>query len=117
MYCKNCGNQIDDNAVVCPHCGIGTGNNNAVYAQPQQAQQHKSQNTLAVVGFILSFFFALIGLIISCVALSKAKKEYNGDGKGFAIAGIVIGALETVIYIIVIAAFYGTLFANLSQMF
>lgn len=21
MYCKNCGQQIDDNAVVCVHCG------------------------------------------------------------------------------------------------
>lgn len=22
MYCKNCGNQIDDNAYVCVHCGV-----------------------------------------------------------------------------------------------
>ncbi|MCH5163708.1 MAG: zinc-ribbon domain-containing protein [Clostridiales bacterium] len=22
MYCKNCGNQIDDNAYVCIHCGV-----------------------------------------------------------------------------------------------
>lgn len=22
MYCKNCGKQIDDRAVICPHCGV-----------------------------------------------------------------------------------------------
>lgn len=26
MYCKNCGQQIDNNAVVCPHCGVATEN-------------------------------------------------------------------------------------------
>lgn len=25
MYCKNCGKQIDDKAVVCVHCGVATG--------------------------------------------------------------------------------------------
>lgn len=25
MYCKNCGQQIDDKAVVCIHCGVGVG--------------------------------------------------------------------------------------------
>lgn len=24
MYCSNCGNQIDNNAVVCVHCGVRT---------------------------------------------------------------------------------------------
>lgn len=33
MYCKNCGQQIDDKAVVCIHCGVAT-------KEPvQQAQQ------------------------------------------------------------------------------
>ena len=22
MFCKNCGKEIDDNAVICPHCGV-----------------------------------------------------------------------------------------------
>lgn len=29
-YCKNCGSQIDDQAVVCPHCGISQNNAPAV---------------------------------------------------------------------------------------
>lgn len=30
MYCKNCGQQIDDKAAVCIHCGVAT------HDQPQQ---------------------------------------------------------------------------------
>ena len=26
MYCKNCGNEMDDLAVVCIHCGVAAGN-------------------------------------------------------------------------------------------
>lgn len=25
MFCKNCGNQVEDQAVVCVHCGVGAG--------------------------------------------------------------------------------------------
>ena len=24
MFCKNCGKEIDDKAVVCPYCGVQT---------------------------------------------------------------------------------------------
>lgn len=32
MYCRNCGQQLDDKAAVCTHCGVAT------HDQPQQAQ-------------------------------------------------------------------------------
>lgn len=35
MYCKNCGAQIDNQAVVCVHCGVATDN----YQKPSQPQQ------------------------------------------------------------------------------
>ncbi|MCB5287840.1 MAG: zinc ribbon domain-containing protein, partial [Candidatus Cloacimonetes bacterium] len=24
MFCKNCGKEIDDNAIICIHCGVST---------------------------------------------------------------------------------------------
>lgn len=97
MYCSNCGNQIDDNAVVCIHCGAATPN-----AQRQQpaVQQSAESNTIAVVGFVLSFFIAIAGLICSILGLKRAP-QYNGNGKGLAIAGIVISSIEIFIGIIV----------------
>ncbi len=46
MYCRNCGKQLDDQASVCTNCGVATSNH----------VQHKSEtNTIAIIGFILSF--------------------------------------------------------------
>ena len=88
MYCKNCGHEVNDNAVICPNCGVATDN----YTKTNAPEQ---KNTMALVGFILSFFVSIAGLIISIIAYKNAKKpEYNGDGKNFALAGIIISAVS-----------------------
>ncbi len=30
MFCKNCGQEIDDKAVICPHCGVSQAPDNVV---------------------------------------------------------------------------------------
>lgn len=101
MFCKNCGQEINDNAVVCPHCGVATEKMATNNPAPAPAQK----NTMALVGFILALLgFNLIALILSIVGLTYCKKpEYNGDGKGFAIAGIIISCIYVVIFIILFA--------------
>lgn len=104
MYCSNCGNQIDDHASVCIHCGAPT--QNAQYQQQYQqpVQQNTSSNqsnTLAIVGFVFAFLMPLVGLICSIIGLKNAP-QFNGNGKGLAIAGIIISALDIIIYLIVI---------------
>ncbi len=64
-------------------------------------------NGLAIAGLVLSILFwtSLIGLILSIVGLQKSKsEEYNGSGRGIAIAGIVIGAIFLVTLVICLAA-------------
>ena len=92
MFCKNCGKEIDDRAVVCPYCGVQVGGLDTV--------QEKT-NTLAIVGFILSFFIAIAGLICSIIALKRAP-SFGGNGKGLATAGIVISIVAIVIAVIYI---------------
>lgn len=53
-----------------------------------------SAKNLAILGFVLSFFFSLVGLIICAVALKKMKEEGNEELKGLAIAGLVIGIVS-----------------------
>lgn len=113
MYCTNCGSQINDNAVICPHCGVQVGTlqpsapvipptapvtsnmapvaPNTVYV-PMPYAQKRPENTLAIVGFILAFFIPLAGLICSIIGYGKVKKEGAANG-GLAIAGIVISAV------------------------
>lgn len=88
MYCKNCGREIDDNAAVCPYCGVAV-------APWKQETAVKQSNTIAVVGFIFSFLIALVGLICSIIGFRNAP-QCGGKGRGLALAGIIISVLNMV---------------------
>lgn len=53
MYCKNCGNEINEHAVVCIHCGCAV-----EQQQPRQTEPAKT-NVLAIVGFVMAFLCPL----------------------------------------------------------
>lgn len=56
--------------------------------------------TLAIVGFVLSFFISLAGLIVSAIALKKYNETGYTDGKGFATAGLIISIISMVISVL-----------------
>lgn len=91
MYCRNCGNVIDDNAVICPKCGVATG----------VSMQQQRTNTLAIVGFAMSFIVALVGLICSIIARRQIK-ESGEKGMGLATAGLIISIVEIVLYVFLV---------------
>ena len=94
MYCRNCGQQIDDLAVMCVHCG----------AEVKRDRPVQKTNTLAIVGFILSVFIPIAGLICSIMGLKKVD-DCGGKGKGLAIAGIVISIINWILGIIIFMGF------------
>ena len=55
-------------------------------------------NPLALIGFIMTFFFGLVGAIMCIIALGQIKKT-GQRGKGLAIAGIIVGLLPTLFVI------------------
>jgi hypothetical protein len=62
-------------------------------------------NVLAIVGFILSFFVTVAGIVVSFIALSQIKRTGEG-GHGLALAGVILGFVFSffwIIYFIVIA--------------
>lgn len=91
MYCNNCGKEINDKAAVCPYCGVLT-NQNAI---------QKESNTMAIVGFVFSFFIAIVGLICSIIGYKRAP-ELGGNGKGLALAGIIISAISLALTIFLV---------------
>lgn len=96
MFCKNCGKEIDDNAVVCIHCGAATG---------KLTDSEKKVNGLGVAGFViglLSIFLnvyfciaSVIAIVLSAVGIKKAK-QYSVNG--LAVAGLVISILSLLIW-------------------
>ena len=77
----------------------------APYASDPYAPATVAQDpgrTLGIVGLVLSFFTALVGLVISIVALRKSRRA--GFKNGFALAGTIIGGLGTLVVVIAIVA-------------
>lgn len=95
--------------------GPGGGN----YPGQQGYQVQTAENpgrTLGIVGFILAILIAPVGLIISIVAFVKSRKA--GMGNGFALAGIIIGAIFTILGAIVLAGLIALIptFTELAQL-
>lgn len=101
-YCAHCGNQLLDQAVVCPKCGCAT----EYYTSDEITPGY---NVLSIVGFVVSIvsvifaYFGLLGsitgLALSIAALVQINRR-GERGKGFAIAGICVGAIFSAIWIL-----------------
>lgn len=85
-FCKNCGNQIEDNAATCPSCGA-------------------SQNTTPQVTDNGGFLWGLLGCCIPIVGLVlflvwKDTKPKTAKAAGI---GALVGVILMILYYILIA--------------
>lgn len=76
MFCKNCGNQIADAAVVCPKCGVPV-DGKSVAPAAEQVPNH-------MVGAILTAIFCCqIGGIVAIVYAAQVNSKLaRGDVEG-----------------------------------
>ena len=89
MYCKNCGNEIDDKAVICPNCGVATDNNLS------------SSNDTGSIGWgILGCCIPVVGLVLFLVWRDTKPKNSKAAGIG-ALVSVCIGILWYVLAIVV----------------
>ena len=122
--CPNCGKPIKPNWKMCPYCHTDlekitrpTSQMPSHYQVEQFSQQpyyrpryvEKKTNSLALASIIMSIiglfafgFIGIGGIICGFIALSQLKENINQEGKGMAIAGIVIGFIDIIFYIILI---------------
>ena len=102
-YCKSCGAELVDDAVICPKCGVSV----------DGSVQERKQNKLGIAGFILSLFWIqFLGFIFSVIGVIVGKK--NNHKIGLAVAGLVISCIQILIIIIIYAIYGAALFATLS---
>ncbi len=98
-YCVHCGKQLPDDAIYCTECGY---NQQTVHTQPPQGYYTASADTyspLSIVGFVLSFFFMVAGLIVSIIAYKNAKEINSPKSMTFAKAGIIISSVALGLYV------------------
>ena len=92
MYCRNCGSEIDNKAVICPDCGV------------QQTLLGISDSGSAGWA-VLGFFFPVIGLILYLVWHDTKPLSAKKAGKGALISVIVAVALTIILIILSIVLF------------
>lgn len=73
------------------------------------SQKVQVSNTMALVGFVMSFFNCTIGLILSIIGMNQIKKT-GEPGKGFALAGIIISSISLVFTIIFVIVYFALIF-------
>lgn len=94
-YCKQCGNELVDEAVVCPVCGASQGSISGT------AGDHKS------FGYaLLGFCIPIVGLILWLVWKDSTPLRASSAGKG-ALISAILGVVFTIIYIVAIVAIIG----------
>ena len=79
-YCKNCGAQIDDQAAVCPSCGVAQNNTPAVVDKG---------------GFgwgLLGYCVPIVGLILFLVWKDTKPKTAKAAGIG-ALVSVIVGVV------------------------
>ena len=93
-YCRSCGAELLDEAVICPKCGVAV----------EEIKAPVQKNKLALAGFVLglvSLFInlyavpAVLGLVFSIIGLVQINKG-NYSNRKQAVAGIVISAISVV---------------------
>lgn len=95
MYCKKCGKEINEDAVVCIHCGC-------------QVENAKQNNDYEVpkygLGFVMAFFLGVVGLIIGICLYPSGTYARETFIKSWSITfGISIGAMIIISLIISLA--------------
>ena len=112
MFCKHCGKELNDQAVICPHCGVQVGN----FINPNQDNTNngnKSDNILAIVGFVFAFLVPIVGLICSILGYKQAKNGApykNLDYSGIIVSAVALGLEVLSVFIVY---FYFIIFLGL----
>ena len=94
MYCRKCGKEIDDQAIVCIGCGC------AVQETKKDTEQDTSKTG---IGILMGFFLGIIGLIIGLCLYKEDTVARKTFMKGWGITfGICAGI--TIIFFIIYGA-------------
>ncbi len=118
MFCKKCGAYMNDNQRYCSQCGaviIGEeGNVSSVssYVGPMGSTTPTLVFGILGLSFSCSFCLSILGIIFSIIGLCKANRAVDiigntsrkvNIGRRLAIAGLIVGIITTVLFVVYIA--------------
>lgn len=104
MFCKNCGKEIDNQAYVCPHCGVRTERNDGSTADADSGSK---------AGWgVLSFFIPLVGLIL--FLMWKQERPRTAKVCGIcALVAVIIEVVVGIIYGVIVGSMIGSMYSTM----
>lgn len=104
MYCRNCGQEIDDRAVICVHCGS--------QQQPVYGQNYVEDKPSALLKLVC-FFIPLVGLVLYLTMQDKqpiSAKEYGKWALIGVAVRIALSIIGTIIALVFTVGITGSIF-------
>ena len=98
MYCKKCGKQMDDNAIMCPACGAPTDN-----YKPPEPERPKAKTWPLVIGILSILAFIIIAFQSCAIGVYNT---IDGQGHADGTIGLIIGLMYLSGGIVLIATRY-----------
>ena len=99
MYCRKCGKEVDDEAVICPYCGCSTSGGKA--------------NDSKSMGYaVLGFFLPVVGFILWLVWKDEYPLRASSCGKG-ALVSVILSVVSSFLYVVVVFLIIGGVAASM----
>lgn len=106
MYCTTCGSEIDNNAVICPKCGVPvmrkivTVSSDDAIARSLIPVGRTGLSIVAGYVGLFSFipFVGFLSLVLGVLALKGLRKNPEKHGHGRAWFAIIAGIISSLLY-------------------
>ncbi len=94
MFCKKCGEEINNEAVVCPKCGCST---------KQENIDPKFRESKTGMGVLMGLFLGIIGLIIGIVIYPEGTVARKTFIKAWLTTFLICFAIGVILGIVIVA--------------
>ena len=94
MFCRTCGREIHDEALICPYCGCGTG---------KMKNANRGNDAKSFGWALLGFLIPIIGLILFLLWKEEYPLRAKSVGKG-ALTSVIVSVVVSILYAILIGS-------------
>ena len=95
-FCKNCGNEVNENAFVCLNCGSLVDEN-----KQKPKSQSNDGTSMGIIGLCFALFIPFVTWIVSGIGYSQSNQADNKSGKTMNLIALVASSVAAVIYFII----------------
>lgn len=93
-FCANCGCEINSGAIICTNCGANVKSTTAVSGTEKKTQVSM---ILGIIGIVFAWLFALVGHIASVIGIVFGVKEYKETNKSLGLILSIVGEVCSII--------------------